>query len=75
MSTTTERPVQRRRPRTPGEDGSRSFRVPDAVWFGALEACRARGVTLGSELVAACRILAAGGTFLEDRADDSAGDS
>lgn len=67
----TDTPV-RRRPRTPGEDQHRSFRVPDVDWFAALAACRARKVTLASELVAACKILAAGGSFLEGSPGDSA---
>lgn len=53
MSTTTEAPVIRRRPKTTaGNVTARSFKCPDDTWTAALAAAHARGITLASYLVA-----------------------
>lgn len=48
----TETPVIRRRARSPGTDKARTIKCPDDVWEAALEVAHARGMSLGSCIVA-----------------------
>lgn len=63
---TDERVVVKRRPRqdqSQSPSTRRSFVAPDDTWQAAMQACHARGVSLGSQLVRALERVAAGETL------------
>lgn len=54
----TKSPIAKRRPRTPGLDKLRTYKCPDAIYDAALAAAHARGMSLGSYIVAKLEELA-----------------
>lgn len=51
-TTTTTGSTVKRRPRTPGVDKARTYKCPDDIYDAALEVAHARGISLGSYIVA-----------------------
>jgi hypothetical protein len=53
--------VVRRRPKTPGVDKVRTYKAPDEIYDAALAVAHARGMSLGSIIVAKLEELVAEG--------------